>query len=52
LLLWYERACIERGHEKLLDLQLLISPHTENPNEYVRDLRQALQQMTESSDGS
>src|SRR6266436_9673396 len=41
LILWYERARIERGEEKLMDLQLFISPHTKDPEQTVRDLQHA-----------
>ena len=45
LVMWYERARVERGEEKLLDLQLVIAPHTENATDTVRNLQRALQKM-------
>ena len=45
LMLWYEQACYERGGEKLLDLQISISPHTEEPDKSVRELKKMLSQM-------
>jgi len=44
-MLWYEQACYERGGEKLLDLQISISPHTEEPDKSVRELKKMLSQM-------
>jgi len=37
---------VERGEEKLLDLQISITPHTEHPDEAFRRLRKALEGMT------
>jgi hypothetical protein len=46
LLLWYERAAAERGYDKLLDLDVSIVPHTEHPDQTLRELREHLIKMT------
>jgi hypothetical protein len=47
LLLWNGQARIDRGEEKLLDLQLVVAPHTERADEFVRKLQRSLEEMTE-----
>jgi hypothetical protein len=47
LLLWYKRATIERGHDKLIDLQVGLVPHTDKPKEAFRHLNEFLLKMTE-----
>jgi hypothetical protein len=47
LLLWHERAGIERGYEKLLELDVSLVPHTEEPDKTCRELREHLIKMTE-----
>lgn len=51
LVLWHERACVERGEEKLLDLQISVTPHTERPDKAFAQLQKALRQMTEPTHG-
>src|SRR5713101_113536 len=46
LLTWYETAVAEVGHEKNLELEISLVPHTENPERTLRDLREALSKMT------
>lgn len=35
----------ERGEEKLMDLQLLLAPHTKDPNDTVQQIRRGLLKM-------
>jgi hypothetical protein len=51
LLLWHERAAVEQGFEKLLDLQVSLVPHTEHPNESLREIREQIVKMTQSYNG-
>lgn len=44
--MWYERSRIELGHEKLIDLNLSLVPHAERPDEALRQMHEALAQMT------
>jgi hypothetical protein len=45
LMLWHERRGIETGYGKLLDLEVLLVPHTENPDRTLRNLRANLLKM-------
>jgi hypothetical protein len=47
LVMWYERAAAEKGYEKMLDLEILLVPHTERPNDSLRDLQKTLIEMTD-----
>ena len=49
LLLWHERAGVERGFEKLLELDVSLVPHTEEPDKAAKQLREHLIKMTEQS---
>jgi hypothetical protein len=46
LLLWHERRAVETGHAKLLDLEVSLVPHTEQPDRTLRNLRDDLIRMT------
>src|SRR5262245_53830230 len=46
LLLWYERAAMERGYDKLIDLQVQLVPHSEDPQRSLQEVNQFLLKMT------
>jgi hypothetical protein len=48
-MLWYQRAGIERGEEKLIDMDVSLVPHTENPTQSFRDMRKILIEMTQQN---
>jgi hypothetical protein len=49
LVLWYKRVGIERGEEKLIDLDVSIVPHTEHPDRSLKEVRQSLIEMTQQN---
>lgn len=51
LMLWLRRAGVETGYRKLLDLDVTLVPHTEQPDRAVRNLRANLLQMTGEQNG-
>src|SRR5215471_1741999 len=46
LLLWHARRGVETGYRKLLDLEVSLVPHAENPDRTLRNLRDNLLKMT------
>ena len=52
LLLWQQRRTVETGYGKLLDLEVSLVPHSENPDRTLRNLRDNLLKMTGEKDGS
>ena len=50
-MLWLRRATIETGRAKLLDLDVAVVPHAEQPDRALRNLRENLLQMMEERDG-
>jgi hypothetical protein len=43
--MWYEEAFSQIGEQKLLDLDLLLTPHLENPQEAVTRIQRTLKGM-------
>ena len=51
LLLWLERIEVETGIAKLLDLQVSLVPHLENPQLALKDIRDSLLRMAKGEHG-
>src|SRR6516162_2968987 len=52
LMLWHRRSAVETGYRKLLDLEVELIPHTENPDRTLRNVRANLLEMTGEENGS
>jgi hypothetical protein len=51
-MLWHRRSAVETGYRKLLDLEVELIPHTENPDRTLRNVRANLLEMTGEENGS